>query len=256
MSAEAVGWVYRFSPFAGSTFQVHHALADSTNDLNNNEIWARQVWLATKARVARKTVNEALATLTGQGFLELLEDNARSGQPNRYRFHMPAGLPDKMREVSPLVTPPPREVSPEVTPGVSPHVTQSPKPLTQEDSVGGADVIARLPTAGQVRGDSYPKSFEDCWTAYPSSRRGGKKAAYAAWRASVERELREGAIRKEVLEMMLTATRKYAAVSRDKNPEYVKLAQTFWGPGEHYKVPINFGNTIEQSAERPWQVFE
>lgn len=69
MSAEAVGWVYRHSPYTGAVFAVHHAVADTVNDQNGNRFWMKQSRTAIKARTSRKSVNEALATLEADGFL-------------------------------------------------------------------------------------------------------------------------------------------------------------------------------------------
>lgn len=90
MSAEATGWVYRFSPYTGVRFTIHHAIADSVNDQNADEFWMRQGVLARKARTTRGTVNAALATMIEEGFLVLLEE--RPGGANRYRFLYPEGV--------------------------------------------------------------------------------------------------------------------------------------------------------------------
>lgn len=92
MSAECMGWVYRFSPAKGATLMVHLALADAANDLHGYEIWMRQATLAEKCRMTRRTVNTALAWLVDEGLLEVLEESRRH-TANRYRFLMPIGVP-------------------------------------------------------------------------------------------------------------------------------------------------------------------
>jgi hypothetical protein len=89
MSAEATGYVYRFCPYRGTTFQVHHAVADSVNDQNDNKFWMRQGPLARKARCGREAANEALATLVTDGFIELLQQGGGRGRPSLYRFLFP-----------------------------------------------------------------------------------------------------------------------------------------------------------------------
>ncbi len=91
MSAEAVGYVYRYSAYTGATFQVHHAIADSVNDQNDNELWMATGTIAKKARVARQTASEAIATIVANGGLEVVEDHRhdRAGKPSRYRFLFP-----------------------------------------------------------------------------------------------------------------------------------------------------------------------
>lgn len=92
MSAGAIGWVFAHSTASRATFAVHLALADSANDMHDYELWARQQWIADKARVGRPKVNEALAWLTEHGYLVMVEPGQRGGErggrPNRYRLVM------------------------------------------------------------------------------------------------------------------------------------------------------------------------
>lgn len=88
MSADAVGWVYRHSPYTGVTFQVHHAVADSVNDQHGNEFWLAKPKLSVKARTSVASAKRAMETLTADGFLELLEESGgRAG--SRYLFLFP-----------------------------------------------------------------------------------------------------------------------------------------------------------------------
>lgn len=89
MSAECTAWVYRYSPATGAALLVHLAAADSANDQHEYELWMRQSWLSTKARVSRRACTDALAWLTSHGLLELLESGKKQGSANRYRFLMP-----------------------------------------------------------------------------------------------------------------------------------------------------------------------
>ncbi len=86
MSAEAMGWAFRHSPYRGAKFDVHLAIADSVNDQHGNDLWITQGRLAEKARVSRDAANKAMKALVADGFLELLEDNSARGRANRYRF--------------------------------------------------------------------------------------------------------------------------------------------------------------------------
>jgi hypothetical protein len=87
MSAEAVGWVFRHSPYSGLKFAVHLAIADSVNDQHDQELWMSQSRLASKARCSRPRANEALVELVDDGYLVLLEEHV--GRANRYRFVFP-----------------------------------------------------------------------------------------------------------------------------------------------------------------------
>ena len=94
MSAEAVGWVYKFSPYTGATFSIHLAIADSANDQYGMELWMALGKLGRKARVSRSTTSEIVAQMVGDGLLELVEQS-KGGRhrPSRYRFLMPVGTP-------------------------------------------------------------------------------------------------------------------------------------------------------------------
>lgn len=91
MSAEAMGYVFRHSPHTGAAFQVHLAIADSVNDQHGNELWMSTSSIAKKARVARQTASEALATIEAAGGLVVVEDHRHdyAGKPSRYRFLFP-----------------------------------------------------------------------------------------------------------------------------------------------------------------------
>jgi len=126
MSAEAVGWVYKHSPYDGVNFAVHLATADSANDLHEYEIWARQQWIADKARVSRSGVNRFIKQAIDDGLLLLMEDNSRAGHANRYRLLMPDDTPkawSPSTDTTPRVGVAPRYTPPNSTPclGVAPH---------------------------------------------------------------------------------------------------------------------------------------
>ncbi len=88
MSAEAMGWVLRHSPFRGTTLLVHVCIADVVNDQHGNECWMTVQSLSRKARAGRRTVTTSLTELREAGFLTLLTEGL-TGHPNRYRFEYP-----------------------------------------------------------------------------------------------------------------------------------------------------------------------
>ena len=102
MSAEAVGSVWRCSPWKGKPAKllVHLAVADVVNDVHDNEFWMSQAGLAAKAGVSRQTVSDWLGEAVERGALLLLEDNQRAGKPNRYRFVTEGGVNSADRGVS------------------------------------------------------------------------------------------------------------------------------------------------------------
>lgn len=157
LSSVAVGWVFEHSPYRGATFAVHVAMGDSANDQNAHELWARQEWFATKARVTRQSVNRAIEQMVEDGFLVVLEDNSKTRKPNRYRLLMPAGL-------STVLT---SRVTQGDT-GLSTGVTQNPTSNSTETSLPQGE----------------PEGFEDFWAMYP------RKVAKIAARAEYRKALR------------------------------------------------------------------
>lgn len=89
MSAEATGWVWKYSPFVGRQLLVHLAIADVVNDVNHNEFWMSGDRLARKAKVSRNTVTTTLAEMQELGLLDLLESGAARRVPSRFRFLFP-----------------------------------------------------------------------------------------------------------------------------------------------------------------------
>lgn len=88
MSAEATGWVWKYSPYTGAQLLVHLAIADVVNDANDNEFWMSRSNLAAKAKVSRSTVNEALGDMLDRRLLTMLESGADQRRPSRFRFEM------------------------------------------------------------------------------------------------------------------------------------------------------------------------
>lgn len=142
MSAEASGYVFRSSPYRGTQFAVHLAIADSVNDQHDNEFWMSLATLAKKARVSRSMVREAVIRLLRDEFLTLLETHDR--QPNRYRFCFPEvtvvyesrrNPPSDHRRggIRPPEDPPP-------TTGVEPNTTQG-EPKEHSSSSANADAL-------------------------------------------------------------------------------------------------------------------
>lgn len=90
MSAEAVGWVYRHSPYSGQFLAVHLAIADVVNDQANNQFWMALPRLSEKARVNRGTAKRAIDQMVADSFLTLVEkSNGGRSRPSVYRFQFP-----------------------------------------------------------------------------------------------------------------------------------------------------------------------
>lgn len=90
MSAQALAFVWKHSPYRDKTFVVHLALADVANDMNENRLWLSVRNLATKARCDRLTARKAVATLVADGFLTQLEPSTDRA-PGIFRFTIHQG---------------------------------------------------------------------------------------------------------------------------------------------------------------------
>jgi len=91
VSAEAVGWVLRYSPLSGAPLLVHVAIADAMGPVLAA---IPQAWLAKVARTTRGTVNKTVAALVEDGLLVV-----RAGKPGEacsYRVVMKPGLPERV----------------------------------------------------------------------------------------------------------------------------------------------------------------
>lgn len=93
MSATATAYVWKHSPYRNGALNVHAALADTANDLNDNQIWFSVTRLAAKARVGRSTVMNTQADMIKDGFLEVVRAQRGSASPKVYRLLFPADAP-------------------------------------------------------------------------------------------------------------------------------------------------------------------
>lgn len=74
----------------------------------------------------------------------------------------------------------------------------------------------------------YSADFEEAWSEYPARPGNSKAAAWKAWTARLKAKVSP--------ETLVEGVRRYAAYCKAKGtePEYVKMASTFFGPAEHY----------------------
>lgn len=154
MSSEAVGWVFRHSPYQGAVFAVHLAIADSVNDQGDYEFWMRQRQCADKARVGRQAVNAAISRMVADGLLDLLIEGR--GGANRYRFLMPSDTPAKLANAA-------TKVSPQTTPTTPKGVATDDNPVAHDD-MGVSPTTTRVSpqaTGGVAVDDTEPKRTQD-----------------------------------------------------------------------------------------------
>ncbi len=76
--------------------------------------------------------------------------------------------------------------------------------------------------------DAYSPEFEAAWSAYPDRPNHSKPEAWKAWKARI----RAGVAASQMTEGVVRYAAYIKACQRD--PQYVKHAATFFGPGEHY----------------------
>lgn len=69
MSAEASGYVWRHSPYTGTKFAIHLAIADTVNDGHQNKLWMSSDQIALKSRAHRRTVQRVIDEMVEDGFL-------------------------------------------------------------------------------------------------------------------------------------------------------------------------------------------
>ncbi len=95
--------------------------------------------------------------------------------------------------------------------------------------------------------NGYPDDFEELWKAYPKRKGSSKKAAHKAWSA----RLKQGARHEDIM----AGARAYARFCEHEGKlgtEYVKLAQTFLGPDEHYLADWSIGDCPHQQIAEIW----
>lgn len=92
MSNQALGWVDRYSPFKGNTFNVHRSIADTVSDVKGNEFWMAIAKLARKSHCSRQAASMAVAEIEAAGLIVPLGKRSKGGRATRWRFVMPAGM--------------------------------------------------------------------------------------------------------------------------------------------------------------------
>lgn len=78
--------------------------------------------------------------------------------------------------------------------------------------------------------DEYTEDFEQAWTLYPTRPGASKKESYKAWKARLNAGVS--------VDDLIAGIKRYAAyvAAMKTDPQYIKQAVTFLGPGEHYKA--------------------
>lgn len=91
-----------------------------------------------------------------------------------------------------------------------------------------AELAAMRHAGGTATPSKYTPDFEAAWSAYPARPGASKAATFKAWKA----RLKSGATAVQMIE----GAAAYAAYCKAERtePQFIKQAATFFGPGEHF----------------------
>jgi hypothetical protein len=115
-----------------------------------------------------------------------------------------------------------------------PNAPKQKRPLDADADAEGIDtslrsVSGRKKSKPKANPKGYTDEFEAAWAAYPQRPGNSKADAFKAWKARLAAGV--------TVEQLADGVQRYAAYcdATDKTgTEYVKLAATFFGPGDHY----------------------
>lgn len=208
MSAEAVGWVLRHSPYKGAAFACHLVVADTVNAAYGFEFWMSGSNLARFARCGRSAASAWLVSAREDGTLTLLTQGGGRYKTSRYRFEMPdtevdlATDRETVQNPRSLESPILRDFGPNTARSAKrncPEIAREPKEITQEE-----------PKLRAV------DDFDAWWQVYPRKTEKSAARTLYAWHRA------HGA----TAEQLLTAAVRY----RDdpaRKPDFTKMARTF-----------------------------
>lgn len=207
--------------------------------------------LAAKAHLSRTKLRQELIRLKKHGWVDWV-----SGGPtttNRYTVNtIPTidspssevgGSPQDLGPITPQsgspqdpgwVAPGPR-VGPNRTPTES-HIPEPlPEPSTKVKTLAASQPVEDAEAIKKTREKIkvYPEAFELTWAIYPK-REGGnsKKSAFTAWNARINAGVAPEEIHAGVERYVV-----YLKAVDRIGTRYVKQAQTFFGPGDHFREP-------------------
>ena len=223
MSAEAVGYVYRHSPYNGATFTIHLAIADTVSDQHHNQFWMSTQNLATKTRTSRRTVQKAIDQLCEDYFI-IETRPATQHHPATYRFLYPTvEIVYETRSGAQSVHPGAQSTTPRgATSTPKPNRTQKPKHSCSP----------------------HGEAFNQWWTIYPKKL--NKQQAMKAWKAQTK---------KTKPETIIEATRKQLLIPDSpltRDPQYIPYPASWLNAGsylnEHTATAPEPARTYDQPA--------
>jgi hypothetical protein len=171
--------------------------------------------LAVATGLSERSVCTHLALADEAGWVERRLRGIRGQEWKRMEYR--AKLPKALKEVQHLTAKGTERDSAPEHEGTEPHDMKALNHVQSNSSVNSSN-------NSNVRSEM----FDEAWAAYPKRPNNSKSAARKAWTASVRRGADPAT--------MLEGTRRYAAwiAAEGTAPQYVKLAATFFGTGEHW----------------------
>lgn len=123
--------------------------------------------------------------------------------------------------------------------GTEPDSARSGEGTERRSKKALKDVQSNIPPEHPTLTDAR---FEEAWAAYPKRPNNSKAAAKKQWDARVKSGADPA--------VMVEGTRRYAEyVAAEKiEPRFVKMASTFYGPGEHWASDYDTNTTTGRSA--------
>lgn len=204
MSGEASGYVWRRSPYTGTKFAIHLAIADTVNDTHRNQLWMSSDQIALKARAHRRTVQRTIDDMVADGFLNLIKEATQ---------HFPATYEFVFKE-TPTVW--------ESRGDISSLRGDISSPRGDISSLRGGDTPPELNITKQneiepnTSSSSVDDGFANFWATYP--RRIGKGAALKAWKK---------ALKTATAEQILAGAERYAQIRAGDDPQYTAHPATW-----------------------------
>lgn len=193
MSNEAVGWVWKNSPYKGIKFIAHLAVADIVNDTYEWRFFASNSTLAVKCRTTRQSINEAMKSFVDDGYMEVL--GSRSAGIVEYRFLFGEGVSSAdtgCREIRQGVSAQPTGVSAKATGGVGSADTELESELQVELELEQEPILSERDRVW----DAYLKSHRD----FNAGKRGNKDPVYSpARKQMIDRRLASYSVEELIL---------------------------------------------------------
>lgn len=109
------------------------------------------------------------------------------------------------------------------------------------------DALMSVGVKKSAKAGTYSPEFVEAWEAYPARPGNSKAAAFKAWKARIAAGTTP--------QQMIEGTIKYAAYCKAKStePEFVKQAATFFGPGEHFSADWSLPMARTANCAPPWK---